>query len=273
MNEPKEKVRGWWYPIFLINLYESRVINAEEFMLLGKINSFTECQVNNKWLAEWWGKSPHWTSDVLSKLRKMGLLRIKITGSGKRLIETCFKGDEGWDQRGSWKNRRVLEKQEGGPGKTGTDLSIAKAKEINTFHAARSARGVCDSFGLNGQVKLPSIITRFNELSITNRWYVGMKGSNGKGWTHQTLVSWAKLYQKLKEELGGDVSRIKEVFNWFAANKDLEFTPKAMTFRQFFEKFCRIEDAMKRSTKQERSRIDPEDAEMIRDYWEHEEKK
>src|SRR5678816_1414004 len=96
-NPLEEKVRGWWFPIFLVELYESRTINAEEFLLLGKINSFADCRVSNRWLAEWWGaKTPQWVSHTLNKLQKMGLIRLKFFRDGRRRIRTCFTGEEGW---------------------------------------------------------------------------------------------------------------------------------------------------------------------------------
>ncbi len=264
MTELKEKVRGWWFPIFLVDLYESRVINAEELLLLGKINSIEKCWASNSWLASWWGdKSPRWVSYTLHKLEEMKLLKIIYSASGRRRIRTCFEGDEGYRQG----SKRVEEKFQKPRIKHPGDLSISKEYSLDKKERTIRRENSEANFHINGSssndrsIDFSPAVKWFARFSTECRFHIRpnyfnggashspyVKGGQEGGWSRPTLCFWEKCYQELFKRYD-DAIRIERVVKWFILHHLEEWVPVCHTFPSFCEKFDKIERMMKRNKK------------------------
>src|SRR5581483_7605781 len=255
MSEPepgKEVVRGWWFPVFLIEYYDEGKITEAEFMLLGKINSFDDCRASNRWLGKWWGnRVPKYVSQAIQKLKGLGLLKVKVDKYGHRHMETCFKSDEGclFKQAGCPKFR------DGVPEISGSDLGIAKAKSSKTSagHKARSVPVVKPTFDLespnnNGHTYSPVVI-KYARLAKKAGFHLRngnlRKGTNKGGWTAQTLAAWDRDYKQLRSFASKE--EVKEVLQWFFDHHQDQWVPVAHTFSTFCDKFDQIQKAMVRS--------------------------
>lgn len=258
--------RGWWYPQFLVELYESGEINGEELILIGKINSFRECRVSNKWLANWWGKTPRWVSRTLARLRELGLIFIEIEWDEsrtiqKRLIHTCFQGDEGYRKSTSRAGEKFHTSGIIHPHQRNNYSmnSIYSSKKVVSGGGPRRPMPP-DSFPLNGyDLDREEIITEYSvpvkdyaQLYQGKGWdKIGpktRKGSHARGGASRPLlIKWERDYRNLCERI--EPAKVERVLRWFLIHWDDEFTPTARTFTRFCDRFEDIEKSMRRQNR------------------------
>lgn len=233
--------RGWWYPQFLVDLYASRSISAEEFLLLGKINSYKKCWIGNRALGKWWGgKSLHWVSRSLSKLQEKGLIKVTETDRGDRLISTCFAGDEGYKEHLealSKKTKGFVLKDKGGCPKRQSHLSRTDSR---TESSSADADSPSSELGSNGVSKyfedntpVDKLCLRYHEFIIKKGWdLVPFKGKM----IHNPpkINNWRAACQLLlKKE---DAGFVREVMQWYFENWSDQWTGKR---RCTITTFCR----------------------------------
>jgi len=269
----EEQPRGWFIPLEVKILYDDtnsdgsrnqpRVLNAEEMMLLSKINALCKrkkgCTASNRWLSVWWGKSRNWVSCSILKFEKLGLVKVVRLPGNRRSLRTTFQ-----EPQLSHKSvRAITQKCERLSHKSVMRSDILDKTSKNTVDA-RPEAGVKhnDSFGFDQD----AVITRamrfaqaYAKFSIKNRFYVGQPGSTRTGWSPRTIKNWARTCQGCFEQI--EPNQIKKVMQWYFLHwNDDQFVPKCYTFKSFFGKFVRIEDAMKRQqSPRKNGKHDPDD--------------
>lgn len=267
-------------PVHVIRLYEDRTLNAEEMMLLSKIDALQDpkrggCFASNGYLSDWWKKSHTWVSKSISRFEKLGLVKTQKKNRGNRLIvsllaiEQNFKGPLNKSSRG-------LEQKFNG------NLAIERSKEREGTPAA-SGRLLP---GLPSPVtKYSKAVMRFARFSRSHDMHLNpyhktgfKRGANEHGWTRATLLQWQDAWRILRRRVKPDV--ILETVKWYEKNYGGEFVPEAHTFRTFAERFDKIRRAMTRQRKdreQDRERngftSDDEMKEILRDMSPEERKR
>jgi len=255
-NGEAEHEQGWYFPPSIVCLYRQGEINAEEMMLLGKINALCHgsgrCWASNKWLGEWWAKHPIWVSRCVSKFHKLGLITIKIKEGYQREIRVDFQV-VGVKEKSNDPANKKLSRGKTKPLKTSTN-------ELNdlTRGASHSRVGVLSSSNGEHQDRPSRLVGMFVELSIAQRWHVGKHGSTRSGWQKRIIQDWEKCCRELVAQLGEDWRRVRRVLKWYAVHCKDEYVPKCRTMKTFCERFTNLEDAIRRSNKGE----DPEEEEF-----------
>ena len=247
--ELREVSRGWYFPVCLTRLYEKRTLNAEEMMLLGKINSLCHykkgCWATNTYLANWWGKKPNWVSITISKFSRMGLIVTstrRIPTGTERVIRVTFQGDD-LSNTTEKSQRGVLEKSQRGV--------LEKSHRVHdTSYHDKELVGGADaphaSFGLNGDRnphKTPSmaLCQQFHDFIISKHLQVGRKRPN--------LKVWNESCQGLVDSLDGDHQKVEEVMTWYFEHFKDPWLPTCQAMTTFCESYFKIEKAMFRDRK------------------------
>ena len=246
------KEHGMWLPPRLMCLFEDQTLNTSEVMLLGKINSLSRqtegCFASNRWLAQWWGKTPNHVSASIHKFRDLGLITVKQTSGGKRVIQITFNGEDPKRKivTGLTKNRN-----------TSNGKSLGQLTSISEYDKIDCNRGAMHPVGSalfpDGKATdRPSrLVQMFVGLSVTQRWHVGRRGSTKTGWTKHTIQSWEKACRDLVDQLGGEWRRVRRVLKWYTAHCQDEYVPRCKTMKSFCERFSDLEEAIRRANKGE----------------------
>lgn len=255
-----ERRKGWSFPPEIVELYEERVLNAEEVMLLGKIRALQKretraCTASNAWLSRWWGKSENWVSRTISKFQglKILLVRTKQTPFGaKRKMRVNF--DEPLLQKSK---SALLQKSKTGCYKSQRALLVPSnrrtARQSNTpgptsGNTTFGAKGLLPVMPITKQESdIAKLVDRYVTFSIKKRWHVGRKGSTKQGWGSGTISSWRRRAKELIEQ--ASLVEVTHYLNWFLHHSEDDFVPVCQTFSKFCEKFNDVKAAAKRSTR------------------------
>lgn len=250
MDQPREHYRGTFLPVELIRLYESRTINAEEVLLLSKLDALQDpkrggCWASNEYLAGWWGKSGRWVSETISKFEELGLVRTSQVEHGDRIIKVLS---------GGWKksSRGVEEKFYVDRKKSSTKVATQRESRL----AAPAADPLLDADEdskppeFSPEVKAYHTFSRrqgYHILSRSGKEVRYARGAHAGGWTLPVLKRWEQLFQELSERHGD--AHVSKVLNFYLKHHDNEFAPEARTLGAFADKFDRIEKFMRRQLK------------------------
>jgi len=232
----------------IVLLLKEQVINENEFVLLGIINSLCRkkgCWASNTYLAKQWGdRNANWVSICLQRFKKLGLIKVEYkssTGFTNRTIRTSFQGinpfrDSQNSVRGSRNSNRV-----------GSRNSNTKYDKDNEYTRPAPAGPGEIGFGVSVQRELSKYVTKFAELSIQKRWFVGTKGSTKTGYKSQTLKQWDTAIRALRAQVGK--TELKAVFRWYLLHAGEDFVPLCQTLPSFCRKFSQVRAAMQRHQK------------------------
>lgn len=241
-DEPKEFNRGWYFPVSLVRLYEAGQINAEQMMLLGKINTLQHpkrgCYASNQWLAKWWGKHATWVSENIGQFVEMGLVSVRLRtkkGRTERQIRVTYAGDTPLEKT-RWGIR------ENSVGALRENSNILHDTSYHTRKQVVRAGARSASFGLvgvDGNSKSAARLCKlFQTFTIKHNLHVGRKPPN--------LRKWRAACDELIEANRGDTARVKEVMVWYFENFRNEYLPTCYTLLTFCSRFLDIEKARAR---------------------------
>ena len=239
MTEDSQSIdRGWYLPISLITLYEKGIINAEDLMLLGKINSLCHpkkgCWATNSYLARWWKKTPDWVSSRISRFQKLGL--IEVNGDGKnRVIWAAFQPeiekillkDSPKKSKSTWK-KTSMEPGSFLPGQYCTK----RVQYPLPSRFARVERGCGGDLQVNGEDQFVIQCTKSLETYV-RRYHKIHPKFRREGWYHE--------FHLLLHSLGGDKARLKKVLMAYVGHPHGEYRPLALSAYAFRLKFPQIE--------------------------------
>lgn len=236
--------RGTFLPVELIKLYEAGILNAEEILLLAKIDALQDptkggCWATNGYLAVWWKKSPRWVSSSVSKFQSLGLASVIQKGDGERVIKTSLtpRKKTSTPQEENFYDPRK---------KTSTKYSLRNRESIAASDDAGSLLNLNEP-EYSEAVSAFATFSRQRGYHIRSRYgkqVVYTKLGQPGGWTRATLQRWEEIHQRLcrhhhPEKIRRMVLRLIKYY-------DSEFCPEVRTFEAFANKFEAIEKFIKR---------------------------
>ena len=240
----KEVSRGWYFPASLIHLWETGIINAEQMMLLGKINALQTkergCWASNAWLGKWSNKHPRHVSRSVSYLQKLGLVKIKLipkaNNSTERQIRVTFQPDEIGDI-GNERGRH--QKVKGMHQKVNRGIHQKVPQLRNTSYS--QSKKVKHSPACAGE----NVI--FKSSKETPKFIVGASNhlENYIREIHKmdTRIQpnhWHREFSLLLKELRGDKKRLIKVLKEYTS-KEGQYKPTAWSAQAFRKKWKNIE--------------------------------
>lgn len=250
----KKKLTLSYFPLVFFQLYENKELNAEETMLLAKINMMQNlekgCFASNRWLGKWWGKHPTWVSKAINKFKKMGLVEVKLFTKGKNrtvrqvwirsLIDETTPQTKVQDPHRQKCKTPLKEKC-----KQLRDTSYHYKSKNNTELRVRGAHnGSSGAFFENGKEDAESPISKlcklYQNFIITKRLHLGKKKPN--------IAKWKRACSELKDSLDGDLPRISKVLSWYFLNWKNPWVTHCHAMPTFCQNFHKIEKAMLRDT-------------------------
>ncbi len=148
----EEQPRGWYFPIEIIHLYKAEIINAEEVMLLGTINSLVRakkgCIASNPWLAKHCNKTPRHIQKLLEKFKELGLIRVTSLPGNRRRIHVTYHDFEHDSQGTSKMTHRYVKNDVVGTSKMTCPSEVPREETKENGLAGAKPRV---SFGLDGE--------------------------------------------------------------------------------------------------------------------------
>ncbi len=270
MNEQhKDKFRGWFIPLQVCRLFESRTLNAEEILLLVKIDCLQDeengdvCWASNDYLGRWWGKSGRWVRSTTAKFEKLGLIKITQLGDGRRHLKSLlFRRNE--------TSRGVEENFQSRRNETSTKLPLREREEQIQDTTGEAGSGLFDLIPPeNRPVKFSPPVIQFANWSRKKLFHIRIpgtrpsykKGGGANGWSYETLLRWEDVYKGMLKSLspGEIIKTLSRFINW---EKDSEYAPVIHTFPSFAEKYDRVLSFVKRErARRERAGEDPDEFE------------
>lgn len=254
------------------NRLSPRILTAEEMMLLAKINALAKrdegCTASNRWLGKWWGKSPHWVSESVSKFRKLKLIKVKYTTPKKcktlRQIWTTFEEDAS--------PTTIAMKPQGGDHHSDETTyhpvvkTTATTSYDTTYHTQRERRHCGKASPSTENGFFPSSERYSDDVKdITHCLETKIRKAhklNGKVFNR---IKWYKHIHLLLQDVEDDVDRVKTVLKSFYKLPHDEFTPVVESSESFRSKFTKIEWWVARRQKEEevKRRENGEDIEVV----------
>lgn len=238
----EEKRRCWTFPVCLIIAYEQELINAEELMLLGKINALCDvregCFARNSYLAKWWNKSEVHVSRTISKFEELGFIEISRE-ERKRTIRVTFQGDQTLTKMLNHVNKNV---------KTGSTKMLTHYSNTIGVERSEQAAGAAtrvSTFGLNGESSITKLCHAFASFTIKHRLHEGNQGATKDSWEKRTLRRWERPLEDLIEQVG-NIKEVQRVMEWYFAHYGDEYIPTAQTMNAFCRKWGKFKSAMAR---------------------------
>lgn len=247
MDEPREHYRGTFLPVELIKLYESGTLNAEEVLLLAKIDALQDpkaggCWASNQYLGKWWGKSDRWVSSTVAKFQQLKLVEVVQLGDGKRIIQ----------MPGVSRNKTSTCRR------NKTSIKVPYGKERTTGDGSAGRRGsvidvIVGPEDTSRAYSTPVVLfAHFSQRRGFHKLPSGpkgearyKKGGQKGGWSRFTLDHWQRIFHELSVMAGEDV--VERVMVWYLRTYDsYEFVAKVQTFSKFVETFDKIQQAMAR---------------------------
>jgi len=250
MNEHHEEYnRGWYFPISLVRLYEAGTINAEEMMLLGKINSLCHpekgCWASNQWLADWWGKTAHWVSRSIARFKDLELIVVKVSKKkgNHRSMWPTFQPD----QLCKKKHIAIQEKAHSYVRKSTGQLTYTNDnnKRAHCGGSTSSTTGFLptpttqDPFLSKCVEKLETFIRKSRKISLNFKRH-----------------KWYNEFRMLLQSIDDDQPRLKHVLMTYIKTPHDDHTPQADSAESFRNKFLRIEDWMLRAQREEEGGVE-----------------
>jgi hypothetical protein len=250
---PQEQNQNWVFPRCLTRLYENRTIEADEMMLLGKIDAFHNldkggCFATNFFFSKWWGKSESVVSRAITKLRRLGLLETKtivIPYGTRRIMRVTYAvkelggvamGDQGGVVKNS--NRGVVKNSEQ---VQNTTYSVKKSTPCTTARKARVAQEELGNFGVsnntaNSEGDTPlSLVNRFIAFRFSRGWHKGCRRPNIPVWT-RTITDLITLE---------GLQKVVNVMNWYFQNWNKKGVTTPHDLTTFCQRFTSLDKAMR----------------------------
>jgi hypothetical protein len=260
MIEPTDQFRGWFIPVSIVRLYDSGEITDAEVLLLSKIDALQDpkrggCWATNRWLAEWWRKTPDWVSKTIAKFIRLKLVKSSNTPRGLRILKTHFApiGLQSYPPRSI-----LLPPSDDNPTPSKRERKIEKEKE-GIQPASAGLKTPAFNFTepeVNNYTKeLSPAIKQYADFSRKRKFHVFSrngktgysKGGQSGGWSRQTLLWWEKEYQTLASVYPPD--QIQQTLDRFLAYYDSNYAPIAQTFPIFSQKYAAIQKFVQREQK------------------------
>lgn len=251
-NDEIEYNRGWYFPASVIRLYEDDIINAEQMMFLGILNSLCHprrgCFATNAYLARRWGKSTKHVSQTIGFLADQGLIKIvEQTVKEPRTIWTLYQGDSIYDRQGQTPTPKG-----NGPLYQNVERNGTRLSKPGANCARGRSLGVTgkDAFVEECQHRLENLLRKKRKIDPKveinkRRWYNEMR-------------------RLLHQDLNGDRKRLENVLKTYCNVEHNRFTPQVFNSWTFRQKFESIEAWIERLDPSERP-YEPKIIEIIRD--------
>jgi len=154
-NNPERPFTGWWIPVEIIQLFDSRLINLKEMVLLSIIGNLSKtkdgCMMSNNRLGKEMGVSDYQITTMLSHLRELDCIKeIGFDGRVRKLkvSETLHRGKPrgciGENPEAALKKTPRLNREKPLPYNKGENKGekpcLNKSKQGGTSESAPSAR-------------------------------------------------------------------------------------------------------------------------------------
>jgi hypothetical protein len=258
-EEPREHYRGTFLPVELVRLYEDGTLNAEEIMLLTKIDALQDpekgCWASNEYLGAWWRKSGRWVRETVSKFEKLGLVEVTQFGDGKRSIRT--------ESRRNKTSRGVEENFPVRRNKTSTKVPFGKERDSASASGGQEGllnlKGPEDSrpMSYDPPVKLFAEFSRKRGFHLLPPGPSGQvrykKGAQKGGWTRFKLDHWQRTYAYLLQRQSPET--VAKVLEWYLRIYDSDkMVTRVTEFSRFVEEFAKIRQCMIWDQKKQRER-------------------
>ena len=240
--EPQEVNRGWFFPISIVRMLEKGIINAEQFVLLGKINALCDekkgCWASNRWIGQQLDKSSDHVSRMVSQLVELELIEVKVLEGNRRTIWPLFQDDRKGKR---WaRTPRVIrtDAQGGGHGCPGQLSITSKYNKKQTVplpsRVARRHKG--------RSVLLPSLEQEIDpfirKCAFRLEKYIRLSRKISPIFRRS---KWYQEFHLLLKALDGDKIRLKSVLKSYTTREHDQFTPQADSAESFRRKFIQIE--------------------------------
>lgn len=259
MSQPTEHYRGTYLPVELIRLYEAGTLNAEEVLLLAKIDALQDpkrggCWASNGWLGVWWKKTPRWVSSTVQKFEKLGLVtviqksecdRTIVTALAPRKKTSCPQEESFLPPRKKTSTkiplREIEEDTVSGDTETLVPVQPEYSEAVSAFATFSRQRG-------------------YHIRSRTGKEVSYAKGGGPGGWTTVALKRWEEIHQALCRHHHPE--KIRRLVLRLIKYYDSDYAPEVRTFSAFAEKFEKVEKFVKRerAIRVKQGEEDPEEA-------------
>jgi len=229
---------GWFIPRDITEFLETREMTCVDVVLWAMLHSFSKkeegCFASNAWLAERIGVSVRRVEQIVSKLKKLGVIKATKKGSRRRLHTCCdvitkFETPQsnGRARNGARNNR------------TNAPVIIVPHTSISTNNTIIRSCARNDSSKISGLDVYSEKCAKLLNTSLHRKNKIMGKSS---------IKTWTSQFQKMLSNSWDDRKRIKKVLVWYCENIGKQYIPTAYSAKAFIEKFIKIEDAMHRNS-------------------------
>jgi hypothetical protein len=263
----KVLIQGMWVRPDVLKFVQNKTITVTESFCLIYMDEIIRSSgaffsYNNAWLENRLGVSNRKITEILSKLKDLGLIKLVKFSGGKRQYVTYFQVQDkrklGRKTPSSkkhgfhWEPRRFC-----GASIIYNNIYISflsNNKKITYVRRSADSATLFPSKELKG--------TKSGQKKSHPRWkkYANQLASLVQEvWNYPiNSVGWYKSLEKLQSQKHLPIPRIKSVLDWYcramrnSSEEEREFIPVVKSARQFLGKFLSLEDAMKRQKRKEK---------------------
>ncbi len=262
-NESHEKqFKGWFIPVHVVELFESKIINAKELILLATIDGLSRlgqgCFASNKYLGDKVGISESRSRAMISHMKELKLIQqIKFDGRHRWLETYWSKHPNGSKQADCLKvSRQPAQKQAGclsksrqsetTPNSDQTPTKQGKNRDSKSLYKKDIRKDIGkdsmsgpkspddDSFN-SVPKKKKSKPTAWDQRAASE--LAKVVGSHIKINCNAKLSVWANQFRIMREIDEVPKSVIKNTIKWYKENIGGEYIPEAFSARAFREKY------------------------------------
>lgn len=265
------KFRGVWVPADIWSQVIRKELNPTDLMVLMLVDSLVGerngCTATNAYMAEELGYSKQRISKVITKLKRMGLVRDVNEGDDPRVLEAAWSRVARFEVKTESGGGRVVTRGVVAS-RPGAGFTKVKPLNNNTLDCYRSrgtggnkAKGKVMPFLPEDK---PSTTTpQAHEWAVKLHHAIVTKRKIRRAWNVNT---WAKSFQLLLNDLE-DHERLQRVLDWYVEHCCDQYVPQAWSGKSFREKFLQIEAAMARKAPEQpvdQSKLSPTQQEVLK---------
>ena len=252
---PKWEFTGVFIPAELLFLFQDGKLNGNDLITLVMIKGMTKvggkgCFASNEYLGRSLKKHPKYITQLLRKLKGLGLIRT--TKSGRRRFIKATWDAVPPDGDGKGKSCPI--------GKENLSPNKTKGNKHKTPSPALPARGVsvgAETMGLwEGTVATPTPkhlqarqMGYYTPTAFEASCSEQLRDSLAKALKFRgkwSVRNSARYFRLTLESIENDKGRLMDVLDWYTSNINAKGVPQAYCARTFYEKFPSIEAAMRR---------------------------
>lgn len=241
---PKDRRKGFWIPIEIYSLWESREIDTGEMMLLTKIWYLSDtkhgCFASNQWLAEWFRCSTTKMTRLIRRFIKRQLLVAQYKKIGQRGTARYLR--LAWDARSLSKTVSIT-KQNGVISLSKTvSIATKKIKERNKNRLLLKKKDLQSR--QNGIAPFSARETFLKKASAKLQAFMSQQQKVSKQETQPRF--YLHLDRLLRYDLSGTdqtkMKTLKQVIKAYITKPHTKFTPMVSSAKEFRKKFFQLKE-------------------------------